>query len=81
MTYPCPLAENKLCRYGGNKNYNYGFVSGSASFCRLDKKWVHDLEKCPLENTQNVQAQIDELGRQLAANHAKLTGLDKQDAE
>ena len=29
--------------------YNYGFVSGTASYCRLVKKWVSDLEYCPNE--------------------------------
>jgi hypothetical protein len=44
----CPLINNDLCRYGGNKRYNYGIVAtGIASYCRLAKKWVHDLESCP----------------------------------
>jgi len=44
----CPLIKNNLCRYGGNKRYNYGIVaSGTASYCRLAKKWVHDLKTCP----------------------------------
>jgi hypothetical protein len=47
----CPLINNKLCKYGGNKAYNYGFVSGLSSYCRLVKKWVHDLKTCPLIQT------------------------------
>ena len=43
----CPLINNDLCEYGGNKRYNYGFISGMSSFCRLSKKWVHDLKSCP----------------------------------
>lgn len=44
----CPLINNDLCQYGGNKRYNYGIVAtGTASYCRLAKKWVHDLKSCP----------------------------------
>ena len=43
----CPLINNDLCEYGGNKRYNYGFTSGMASYCRLSKKWIHDLKSCP----------------------------------
>lgn len=50
--YPCLLSETKMCQYGGNKRYNYGFTSGTSSYCRKDKKWVHDLKQCPL--TANV---------------------------
>lgn len=46
--YTCPLSKTKMCRYGGNKRYNYGFMSGSSSYCRKDRKWVHNLKKCPL---------------------------------
>ena len=45
----CSLSKTKQCKYGGNKVYNYGFVSGTASYCRLVKKWVSDLEYCPRE--------------------------------
>ena len=37
-----------LCKYGGNKRYNYGFVSGMANYCRKVKKWCSDLKECPL---------------------------------
>jgi hypothetical protein len=47
--YPCFLAVDGSCRYGGNKRYNYGFVSGMAGYCRFSKKWVSDLPKCPLK--------------------------------
>jgi hypothetical protein len=43
----CPLIKNELCKYGGNKRYNLGIVSGMSSYCRLVKKWVHDIENCP----------------------------------
>ena len=47
--YPCDLAPDGMCKYGGNKIYNYGFVSGTASYCRHSKKWAGDLNKCPLK--------------------------------
>ncbi len=46
--YPCKLSPTGLCRYGGNKSYGYGFVSGTASFCYKDKIWLHDVTICPL---------------------------------
>ena len=45
--FPCPLVK-KLCEHGGNKRYNYGFVSGAAGYCRYKNKWTSDLENCPL---------------------------------
>ncbi len=48
----CRLSKDGWCEYGGNKHYNAGFVSGMASYCRKSKKWVCDLEKCPLEKNQ-----------------------------
>ena len=45
--YYSPMINNDLCEYGGNKYYNYGFMSGMSSYCRLVKKWVHDLKECP----------------------------------
>ena len=45
--YPCKLSESLTCEYGGNKRYNYGFVSGTAGYCRKLNKWVSDIEKCP----------------------------------
>lgn len=49
--YPCPLSPTKMCKYGGNKVYNYGFVSGTASYCRKDKVFVNRLKECPLLKT------------------------------
>ena len=49
--YPCDKSKTKLCIYGGNKRYDYGFVSGMLQYCRKIKKWVHDIEICPLEDT------------------------------
>ena len=46
--YHCPLSPTKMCRYGGNKVYNYGFMTGASSYCRKDKQFVDKLEKCPL---------------------------------
>ena len=50
--YPCRLADNKKCKYGGNKYYNHGkgYEQGSAEYCRFAKKWVSDLKICPLIN-------------------------------
>jgi hypothetical protein len=46
--YYCPmLKEGRGCRYGGNKRYDFGFMSGTANYCRLVKKWVHVLPSCP----------------------------------
>ena len=45
--YPCKLSELGTCQHGGNKPYYYGFVSGTASYCRLVEQWVADLKKCP----------------------------------
>jgi hypothetical protein len=42
--YPCELAKSKTCEHGGNKHYNYGFVSGTAAYCRLMQKWVCDIK-------------------------------------
>ena len=53
--YPCPKSLTKMCQYGGNKRYNYGFMSGTSSYCRKDKKWVHDLKDCPLDIVINKQ--------------------------
>lgn len=50
--YPCNLPDKNrtlvFCKYGGNKHYNYGFTSGTASYCRKAKRWVCDLTECPL---------------------------------
>jgi len=54
MKYPCP--KNKEgCKHGGNKVFNYGFMSGTASYCRKVKKWCSDLAECPLKSTLQSQ--------------------------
>jgi len=45
--YPCILSPTKLCNYGGNKRYNYGFLSGTAEYCRKIKCWIVDIKDCP----------------------------------
>ena len=47
--YPCPRHYEGQCSYGGNKHYDYGFVSGTSSYCRFARKWLSALEKCPLD--------------------------------
>jgi hypothetical protein len=48
--YPCYLSKTKICIYGGNKYYNFGFLQGTSSFCRLVKKFCDKLNKCPKDN-------------------------------
>jgi hypothetical protein len=43
--------EKKMCRYGGNKRYNYGFLSGTAGYCFKDKKFLVKIKECPINNT------------------------------
>ena len=43
----CAL-KKKMCKFGGTKAYNYGFMSGRSSYCFYDKKWIHDINECPL---------------------------------
>lgn len=48
--YHCPRAyggNGGGCEYGGNKRFNYGFMSGTSSYCWLVKKWIHDFIGCP----------------------------------
>jgi len=40
--------EKKMCQYGGNKSYNYGFVSGTSGYCFKDKKFLDKVNVCPL---------------------------------
>ena len=49
IKYPCPLSKSGTCKYGGNKNYDYGFVRGTDSYCRKVKRWVSALKECPIE--------------------------------
>ena len=45
--YPCRLSESGTCKYGRNKVYNYGFVSGTSGYCRLKKEWISNMRECP----------------------------------
>ena len=46
--YPCPKEKRTgMCEFGGNKYYGYGFFSGTASYCRAIKRWIHDFPDCP----------------------------------
>ncbi len=51
--YPCEMSPSGYCDYGGGKNFNYGFVKGTASYCRFKKAWVHNLKVCPISNATN----------------------------
>lgn len=56
--YYCRLSDSKLCKYGGNKYFNYGFFQGMNGYCRFVNKWIHDLEeKCPLPEEKKIEAQ------------------------
>ena len=59
--YPCPKSLTKMCQYGGNKRYNSGFMSGTSSYCRKDKKWVHDLKFCPIFKDMEFKNEEDEM--------------------
>jgi hypothetical protein len=37
------------CSFGGNRTYNYGFLTGTASFCGKENKFCCDMKKCPLD--------------------------------
>jgi len=50
--YICPLSKTGTCKYGGNKTYNYGFISGIASYCYHIKKFIDGIDKCPLKKTK-----------------------------
>jgi hypothetical protein len=43
-----------MCTKCVTKRYNYGFVSGTASYCKIGKKWTSDLIKCPLPDKEGV---------------------------
>jgi hypothetical protein len=45
--YPCKFSPTGMCKHGGNKHYNYGFVSGTAEYCHLAKIWTSKISKCP----------------------------------
>ena len=48
--YPCKLSPTQWCKHGGNKSYNYGFTSGTASYCRKEKRFLGGMIICPYEN-------------------------------
>lgn len=49
----CYLVKD-LCQYCINKRYNYGFVSGTASYCKIEKRFCADMGKCPKGKTRKV---------------------------
>ena len=58
--FPCPLVK-KLCEHGGNKRYNFGFLSGTAGYCRLVDKWTSDLDQCPFLPEKQKESLIEHL--------------------
>jgi hypothetical protein len=48
--YYCSLSIDNQCQYGGNKTYDYGFLTGTGEYCRVVNKWVMYLKECPLNN-------------------------------
>jgi len=62
--FPCRLSKTGFCKYGGNKNFNYGFMRGSAAYCRLTKTFIHnwlvqkDIE-CPLNKKADAMLAED----------------------
>lgn len=50
--YNCRLSKTKTCEHAGNKHYNYGFVQGMSNYCRLDKRWIADIKKCPKKSDE-----------------------------
>ena len=52
--YPCELSDSGFCIYGGSKRFNYGFVCGSAGYCRKEKRFIYNMLfgkyiSCPLK--------------------------------
>ena len=43
------------CEYGGNKRFNYGFVSGLSAYCRLNKKFLDAFMGCPKEDKESEE--------------------------
>jgi hypothetical protein len=46
--YLCKLSKTKLCKFGGVKDFSYGYYFGTSAYCYKIKKWIHDLDECPL---------------------------------
>ena len=36
--YPCRLSETGCCKHGGNKAFNYGFMSGTSVIAGIQGK-------------------------------------------
>lgn len=53
--YTCPLSKTGMCEFAGNKYYYYGFLSGTANYCRhkMGKRFVSDIKQCP-KNTKSI---------------------------
>ena len=57
--YYCPRANGGNsggCKHGGNKVYNYGFVSGTAGYCRLNSRFLASFSSCPKEEITESEA-------------------------
>jgi len=52
--YPCEMSQTGTCQYGGNKSYNYGFIRGAATYCRHEKRWVADMNVCPIAHNHRL---------------------------
>ena len=57
--FPCPLSQTGRCIFGGNKRYNYGFMSGIGSYCRKSKQWIYSMLNgqpitCPIKEKDGV---------------------------
>ena len=74
--YPCYKSKTGKCIFGGNKNYNYGFVRGMTLYCRKVKKWVSSLKECPLVPKQTeVEKACERLAR--TGSYRNLQRLNK----
>lgn len=53
--YHCEKSDTKMCKYGGNKRFNYGFMSGTSGYCRFFNEWLHEIEVCsqPQKNKES----------------------------
>ena len=51
------MSENGICEYGGNKVFNYGFMSGSSGYCRHPRgnRFLSDMDKCPKSHDEAPQ--------------------------